>query len=133
MKNAYIFIDETGKPDEKDQSQYFCLSAIVINDENRARLKNGIEELKQKYFGAKSYVIHGSQIKRDLKFRKKDPIEFAKEFRQVVMPIGFFSLCTITDKQKVYKRGWFKTTILEKSYRMILSNLIKFVIAKDYR
>ncbi|MEK7457912.1 MAG: DUF3800 domain-containing protein [Patescibacteria group bacterium] len=133
MENAYIFVDETGKPDKTDKSEYFCLSAIVINDRNRKQLKGGLEALKRKYFGSKSYVIHGSEIKRDLKYRKKNLVEFAIDLRKVVLPIGFFALCTITDKQRAYERGWLKTTILEKSYRMILSNLIKFVIAKDYR
>jgi len=133
MKNAYIFIDETGKPDKKDKSEYFCLSAIVINDLNRDRLKDSLGKLKQKYFGSKSYVIHGSQIKRDLKYQKKDLVQFSKDLRKIIMPINFFTLCTITDKNKAYSRGWLKTTILEKSYRIILSNLIKFVMAKDYR
>lgn len=133
MENAYIFVDETGKPDKTDKSEYFCLSAIVINDRNRERLKIGLEDLKLKYFGSKNYVLHGSEVKRDLKHKKKDLFEFAKDLRKVVLPIGFFALCTITDKEKAYARGWQKTTILEKSYRIILSNLIKFVIAKDYR
>lgn len=133
MENAYIFVDETGKPDKTDKSEYFCLSAIVINDKNRSKLKIGLEDLKIKYFGSKSYVIHGSEIKRDLLHRKKDLVTFASDLRKIVLPIGFFALCTITDKQKAYARGWVKSTILEKSYRIILSNLIKFVIAKDYR
>ncbi|MBU1200693.1 DUF3800 domain-containing protein [Patescibacteria group bacterium] len=133
MKNAYIFIDETGKVDKKDKSEYFCLSAIIINDVNRERLKNGLEKLKQKYFGSKGYVIHGSQVKRGLKHKKKDLNKFSKDFRKIALSINFFALCTITDKHKAYSRGWLKTTILEKSYRMILSNLIKFVMAKDYK
>jgi hypothetical protein len=133
MKNAYIFIDETGKPDKKDKSEYFCLSAIVINDVNRKCLKDEMGKLKQKYFGTRKYVIHGSQIKRDLIHRKKDPNKFSKDFRRMSLSINFFALCTIINKKKAYSRDWLKTTILEKSYKMILSNLIKFVMAKDYR
>lgn len=133
MQKAYIFIDETGKPDKADKSEYFCLSTIVINDKNREKLKIGFEELKQKYFGSRSYVIHGSELKRDLRNVKKDQTEFAKDLRRMVLPIGFFALCTITDKEKAYHLGWQKITILERSYRMILSNLIKFVMAKEYK
>ena len=92
MENAYIFVDETGKPDKTDKSEYFCLSAIVINDRNRKQLKGGLEALKRKYFGSKSYVIHGSEIKRDLKYRKKNLVEFAIDLRKVVLHIGFFAL-----------------------------------------
>lgn len=133
MQNAYIFIDETGKPDKTDRSEYFCLSAIVINDKNRIKLKDQLGKLKIKYFGSKGFVIHGSEIKRDLKVRKKDLIQFAKDLRMAVYPTSFFALCTITDKKKAYGLGWQKNTILERSYRVILSNLIKFVMAKEYR
>jgi len=133
MDNAYIFVDETGKADFTHESEYFCLSAIVINDNNRKRLKLVMDELKLKYFGAKGYVLHGSELKRTLRFRKKSELEFAKDLRKAVLPIGFFALGTITDKLQAKKGNWIKDTILEKSYSMILSNLIKFVMAKDYR
>jgi hypothetical protein len=133
MENAYIFVDETGKPDQADKSAYFCLSAIVINQKNKEKLRLSLEKLKLEYFGSKEYVIHGSEIKRGLKNQKKDPINFANDLKKIVAPISFFALCTITDKKKANARGWLKPTILEKSYRMIVSNLIKFVIAKDYK
>lgn len=97
MENAYVFVDETGKSDFSHDSKYFCLSAIVINERNREKLKSAIENLKQKYFGSKHYVLHGSELKRKLKICKKNEV------------------------------------ILEKSYSMILSNLIKFVVAKDFK
>lgn len=133
MDSAYIFVDETGKADFTHDSEYFCLSAIVINDNNRKRLKRALDELKMKYFGAKGYVLHGSELKRNLKFRKKSELDFAKDLRRGVLPIGFFALCTITDKLQAKDGNWKKETVLEKSYSMILSNLIKFVMAKDYR
>jgi len=133
MDNAYIFVDETGKADYTHESKYFCLSAIVINDKNRAKLKLALEALKLKYFGSKNYVLHGSELKRKLKINKKGELEFAKDLRKSVLSIGFFALCTITDKTQAKKGGWLKETILEKSYSMILANLIKFVIAKDYK
>jgi len=133
MDSAYIFVDETGKADFTHESEYFCLSAIVINDNNRKRLRLAMDELKLKYFGAKGYVLHGSELKRALKFRHKSELDFVKDLRKIVLPIGFFALCTITDKLQAKKGNWIKETILEKSYSMILSNLIKFVMAKDYR
>jgi len=133
MENAYIFVDETGKADFSHDSQYFCLSAIVINDKNRAKLKVAVDHLKLKYFGNKSYVLHGSELKRALRIRKKSELEFAVDLRKAVLSIGFFALCTITDKLQAKKGNWLKETILEKSYSMVLSNLIKFVIAKDYK
>jgi len=133
MEKAYIFVDETGKSDFTHQSKYFCLSAIVINERNRVRLKTALEDLKQKYFGSKNYVLHGSELKRNLRFHKKSEVEFAKDLRNAVLPVTFFALCTVTDKQQAKDGNWTKEVILEKSYSMILSNLIKFVVAKDYK
>lgn len=133
MQKAYIFVDESGKPDYTDKSGYFCLSAIVIKDKNRIKLRSDLETLKQKYFGNKNFVIHGNEIKRTLRIKGKDEAEFAKDLRTVVLPIGFFALCTITSKSQAKNGNWIKDTILKKSYRTVLTNLIEFVIAKNFR
>lgn len=99
MEKAYIFVDETGKSDFSHQSKYFCLSAIVINEKNREKLKIALENLKLKYFGSKHYVLHGSELKRKLKYSNKNELDFAKDLRELVLPINFFALCTLTDKQ----------------------------------
>jgi len=133
MEKAYIFVDETGKSDFTHQSKFFCLSAIVINERNREKLKNALESLKLKYFGSKQYVLHGSELRRKLKYSNKSELDFAKDLRTLVSPINFFALCTLTDKLQAKAGNWTKEVILEKSYSMILSNLIKFVVAKDYK
>lgn len=133
MKNAYIFIDETGKADFSHLSTNFCLSAIVINEKNREKLKENFEKLKLKYFGSKSFVMHGSELRRLLRVRGKSESKFASDLKEAVYGIGFFSLCTVTNKEQAKKGNWTKETIMEKSYEMIMANLIKFVVAKDYK
>lgn len=128
-----IYIDESGTSDLKDhlQSPCFTLIGIVINKDSQEKLKTDFNELKRKYFGKKGFVIHGVNIRRDLKRNGKKLENFADDFQKLANKHSFFILSTSVDKEKAKKWSWMKGTVLKRSYRSILRNLVIFLIGKD--
>ena len=52
IKDYCLFIDESGTADLKSSSSpYFTLASVAVSLRSRARLKDGFEDLKLKYFG----------------------------------------------------------------------------------
>jgi|GEM_PF-1364292 len=131
-RRHYIFIDESGTSDVSsyETQPYFTVIGLVIGDGSRLKFKNDFEELKQKHFGSKGYVIHNTEIIRHLKTEIRIN-HFASDLKNFLCSHGFFILSTIIDKQKAFRLGWSKQTVLDRSYRILFSNLLKFLIAKD--
>jgi len=129
-----IFIDESGTSDIKSYKNqpFFTLVGLVISSENRKKLNTDFQDLKQKHFGAKGYVIHNTEIVRHLKTPKKVQ-DFAVDLGKFLQKHQFFVLYTNTNKEKAFRLGWVKVTTLNRSYRILLSNLLKFLIAKNLR
>jgi len=134
-KKNYIFIDESGTSDVKSYKiqPYFTVIGLVISGgDTRDKLNEDFENLKELYFGSKGYVIHNTELLRHLKTDKR--IEnFALDLKKFLNSHHFFILHTIVNKEKAYKLGWAKSAVLKKSYRILFSNLLKFLIAKDLR
>lgn len=133
-KKHYIFIDESGTSDVKSyQTQpYFTLIGLVIGENNREKLKIDFEDLKLKHFGSKKYVIHGTEIRRFLKTDKKIK-NFSIDLNKFLKKHNFFILSTIVNKEKAFRLGWAKITVLNRSYRLLFSNLLKFLVAKNLK
>lgn len=131
-KRHYIFIDESGTSDVKsyETQPYFTVIGLVVSDSSRLKIKNDFEELKQKHFGSKGYVIHNTEIVRHLKTETRIN-NFAADLKKFLCSHNFFIISTVIDKQKAFRLGWDKQTILDRSYRILFSNLLKFLIAKD--
>lgn len=131
--NKYsIFIDESGMGDPKTYkiSPYYSLCALVVPNERRETLKTQLEELKLKYFGSKNYVIHNSEIKRDLRHRRRSLENFSKEIKKILSPTPFFLLTVIVDKKKAFERSWLHSTVYEKTSKFVIGEIIKFLVAK---
>jgi len=128
----YIFIDESGTSDTKSfkTQPYFTVIGLVVGENGRLKLKNDFEILKHKYFGSKEYVVHNTEIIRHLKTSTKIKT-FASDLKTFLYSHSFFILSTVTDKKKAFRLGWNKQTILNRSYRILFSNLLKFLIAKN--
>lgn len=128
----YIFIDESGTADVKsyDKQPYFCLIGLMVADNNRSNLKEDFENLKYKYFGTKTYIVHNTEIIRHLKTRTKID-SFATDLKKFLSKHNFFILSVLVNKEKAFRAGWDKQTILNRSYRILFSNLLKYLIAKD--
>lgn len=132
MQTYCIFIDESGWADLKasKESPYFTICGIVINDLKREKLAKEWKELKVKYFKKSDYVLHKVDLKRDLKTQEKIN-SFSLDLDKLLKDHAFFLLLTIVDKQKAIKYSWQNQTVYKRSYRAIIGNLIKFLIAKD--
>lgn len=53
--NVYLaYVDESGKPDMRDQSEEFVLSAIVVNETNWRSVDKEVRKLKKRYFPEKN-------------------------------------------------------------------------------
>lgn len=133
-KKHFIFIDESGTSDVKSFSvqPFFTVVGLVIGEKNREFLKNDFEDLKLKHFGSKNYVIHNTEIKRDLRTDQKIK-NFATDLENFLNKHNFFILSTTVNKEKAFRLGWDKSTILNRSYRSLFSNLLKFLIAKNLK
>ena len=127
-KKHFIFIDESGTSDVKSFSvqPFFTVVGLVIGEKNREFLKNDFEDLKLKHFGSKNYVIHNTEIKRDLRTDQKIK-NFATDLENFLNKHNFFILSTTVNKEKAFRLGWDKSTILNRSYRSLFSNLLKCV------
>jgi hypothetical protein len=133
-KKHFIFIDESGTSDVKSyiSQPYFAVIGLVIGENNREKMRIDFENLKLKHFGSKKYVIHGTEIRRFLK-TDKNIENFSLDLNRFLNRHNFFILSTMVNKEKAYRLGWVKTTILNRSYRLLFSNLLKFLIAKKLR
>ena len=114
------------------ESPYFSLVGLMINDNSRDKFKFDLETIKHKYFKNKEYVLHGAEIIRELKLRKQLN-NFCIDINKFLKSHTFFLFIINTDKEKAFKKGWSSSTILTRSYKLIIANLIKFLIAKDYK
>lgn len=134
MKKFCIFIDESGNHtlSSLKQSPFYTVCGIVINQKKQNKLKINLEKLKQKHFGKKSYIIHGTELKRYFHNHPQKLTPFIKDLKKLLNNTSFFLLFATLDKNKAQKIGWnSKTNIHKKIYRTILDNLIKFLVAKN--
>ena len=134
MNNYSIFIDESGMSNPKTwkESPYFSLIGLMINDSHRDKFKKELNIIKQKYFNDENYVFHGAEIVRDLHL--KNQLEhFCSDLKKFLKQNNFFLFFINIDKKKALDKSWESSTILAKSYKLIIDNLIKFLIAKDYK
>lgn len=133
-KKHFIFIDESGTSDVKSYKlqPYFTVIGLVVSANNREKIKVDFENLKLKHFGSKNYIVHNTEIRRYLKTEKKIK-DFSLDLKTFLDKHNFFILSTMVDKEKAFRLGWVKTTILNRSYRLLFSNLLKFLIAKDLK
>lgn len=135
METYKIYLDETGMADPKtwDKAPFFTICGFVMHQKNRKDFAEDIENLKLRYFGKKAYILRGADIKRDLKRLKRSQQNFSKDLYSILIRYHFFLLYVVVDKEKAFKKSWDSTHIYKRSYRIILSNLTKFLIAKKYK
>lgn len=132
MDTYCIFIDESGWADLKasSQSPYFTICGIVIKDTNRVKLAQDWKKLKLKYFKKSDYILHKVDLRKDLGSKTKIT-SFSSELDRILKQHSFFLLLSIVDKKKAINFSWQNKTVYERSYRTIIGNLIKFLIAKN--
>lgn len=114
------------------ESPYFTLVGLMINDVSREKFNLDLNILKQKYFNDTDFVFHGAEIVRDLKL-KNQLTEFCTDLKKFLKQHNFFLFFVNTNKKDALDKGWESSTILNQSYKLIIDNLIKFLIAKDYK
>lgn len=132
MKKHYIFIDESGTSDVKNfkKSPIFTVIGLVIGENTRKNFNLDFQELKKVHFGSNDYIIHSSEIIRYLKTKEKIK-NFAHDLNKFLRKYNFFILYVSTNKEKAFRLGWEKITLLNRTYRILIGNLIKFLIAKN--
>lgn len=134
MSDYSIFIDESGmsNPRTWKESPYFSLAGLMIGNSSRHKFKEDLEVIKQKYFKNKNFILHGAEIIRDLK-SKNQVQAFSIDLKKFLKSHNFFLFFVNTNKEKAFNKGWASATVLTRSYKLIIANLIKFLIAKDYK
>lgn len=127
-----IYIDESGtaNPLNWKSSTYFTLCGLVTNNKNKEKLNTDLGNLKLKYFGKRSYILHGVNLEDHLGTSQKIS-NFANDLKIFLNNSTFFLLYVSVNKEKAFKRSWKQKTILKRSYRKLIDNLIKFLIAKN--
>jgi len=132
VQKHYIFIDESGSSDSKTykESPVFTVCAMVIGFSSREKFEKDLEIIKLKYFKSKDYIIHSVELKRHLK-TPENIGNFAKDMEKFLKTHPFFVLYVTTIKDKAFHLGRDKKKILNTSYRILIGNLVKFLIAKD--
>jgi len=120
-------------PKTYSESPFYTLCGLVVSEVWQASLRLDLENLKQKYFGSKSFVLHSSNLKRILINRKRKLKSFAEDLKILLNKNHFFLLFVVVDKEKANKANWLQTTMYKRTDRIILGNLIKFLIAKGVK
>jgi hypothetical protein len=131
MEKYSIYIDESGDADPShfDKSSYFTLCGVVSSNKSRDSRQEKVDALKIKYFGKKSYILHSVNLNFHLK--TPDRIEkFASDLDSILNSEDYFLLFVVVDQEKAFGRNWQKKTVYKNAYRALISNLIKFLIAK---
>ena len=133
MPNYRIFIDESGqaKPNTYPTSPYFALCGVMIDQKHGQLLKQNLDQLKLKYFGRKSHVLHAADLKCQLKSNNKSLTNFAKDLNEILNSSYFFLLYAVVDKKQSVHRGWNMLAVYKKTYKILLENMLKFLVAKD--
>jgi hypothetical protein len=132
MDSFTIFLDESGWADLNavKQSPYYTVCGVVIKENCREGIKKGLEKIKEKYFGSKSYVLHLVRLRRDLASKHKQLSDFAIDLERFLKSHNFFLLIAVVDKAKAIKYSWANKTVYERIYKDVIGNLIKFLKAR---
>ncbi|HSW90256.1 MAG TPA: DUF3800 domain-containing protein [Patescibacteria group bacterium] len=135
MESYNIFIDESGtaSPNSYQSSPYFTLAGVLINDLHGGKLKKELDELKLKYFGKKSYILHANEVKYHLKKRGKRLEDFSKDLDKLLNKCYFSLLFVTVDKKKAYSLGLDAVYVYRQTYTILLSNMLKFLSAKQMK
>lgn len=125
-----IFIDESGmaNPLMYKASPYFTICGIVVNQEHREKLNIEFTKLKVKHF-KKNITLHSEEV-RDILNTNIKLDNFSNDLKAVLNNFPFFLLFSIIDNEKALRYSWTNKTSYKRSYRELLGNLIKFLIAK---
>ncbi len=125
-----IFIDESGmaNPLMHKESPFFTVCGIVVNQEHREKLNTEFSKLKVKHF-KKNITLHSEKI-RDILNTDIKLDSFSKDLIIVLNKFPFFLLFSVVDNEKALRYSWTNKTSYKKSYRELVGNLIKFLIAK---
>lgn len=131
MKKYCIFIDESGMSNPKmyKVSPYFSLCGLVLNESSREKIKKNLDSLKLKYF-KKNIILHSSELRRQLE-TKENIGSFANDLGKILKGYSFFLLFVVVGNEKAKNYSWNSIAVYRKTYREIIGNLIKFLIAKN--
>lgn len=110
-------------------SPYFSLCGIVLNESSRGKIKKSLDSLKLKYF-KNNIILHSSELRRLLK-TKENIGSFANDLGKILKGHSFFLLFVVVDNKKAKNYSWNSVAVYRKTYREIIGNLIKFLIAKN--
>lgn len=133
MAEYSFFIDESGTASPKSYitSPYFCLCGVLIPKKHGEKLKDDFAALKVKYFGKSTFVFHATELRYNLRIRCKSLDKFSDDLSLILTKNYFLLLYVVVDKEKAVNLGWdLSATVYKRSYRILLSNFLKFLEAK---
>ena len=132
MKTYYTFLDEYGFADPKTFSKdpYFIVTAVLYNSKTKDIIINNLNTLKINYFGKKSYILHRSELYKDLKSNHISYSAFADDLEKTLY-CKFIVFQTIVKKKDVFYLNWTTKTVYKNVYRDLFGNITKYSIAKD--
>ncbi len=128
----FIYIDESGKPNYKEKSD-FILSALIIRENSWYKVSSEINNLKIHYFGNTEVEFHAYDIFNGSKeFRPKEIIDRGKILTDLVNIIIENSVELISIVFQKYK-SFKKPDINEWSFRLLLERLCKYLDRENYK
>lgn len=135
MDTYGIYIDESGTPDPKSYkySPFFSLSGVMIDDKHHDKLEKSLDKLKEKYFRKKDYILHSADLRFHLKKSRHSLEEFSDDLRKILNDTYFFLLYVVVDNEKAYHMGWDSKKVCNITYKVLISNMLKFLVAKKMK
>jgi hypothetical protein len=133
MEKYFTFLDEHGSADPKTYKadKYFVVTAVLSNPSVKDSISDNLENLKAKHFGKKSYVIHRTDLYKDIQ-KKSNMKDFLTDLKSTLNDT-FVIFQVIVNKENAYKKGWVTKSVYRKVYRALLANITKFSVAKSVR
>jgi len=128
MKNKYLILamDGSGASSYNHESKDFCVSSLILDNKLSDKLDRKLFKLKKKYFGNVDVVLHYSEVSRKIGVFKtlKDRDEEDKFWGEIISLVNhknIYLVFSLVNKREVRAKGWQEKTIVEKSYRAIIT------------
>lgn len=112
-----IYVDDSGKPEKRFGTNYFCLSAIIVNDRKWTAIDKKIEELKTSYSIEEIHTREIDKMNGKFGYLNRNPIQRVQilgDIYSLISQIDVVLISVVIDKPKYFIK--YRTAIDCKYY-----------------
>ena len=140
MVSMKVFIDESGNHnlDKIDNSfPFFCLGAVIIEDEEYEQMRKALNVIKQEFFGSEDFILHSAELRRPAN-KKSHPGNvimlkpdvrarvYQKITDEVINAFDFKVVYCVIQKEKLSRAYYSPIDPYHLSFENLLNRIIRY-------